>query len=126
MPPNMGPLSQPGGRLQVSWYVARDGIGDILSISWKEEGGSPVRPPTRRGFGSRLIEQSMKALGGSARMDYASDGFRCEIRMPLESTPLDLLVPNGVNVHLSTRSLAEESGQDTAPRQRLASAGPAG
>jgi hypothetical protein len=45
----------------------------------------------------------MRALGGIARMDYAAEGLNCDIRMPLESSPLDLVAANGVNVHLSTR-----------------------
>jgi two-component sensor histidine kinase len=96
-------LSQNTGRLRVNWCRVADGTGDTLSIAWREEGGPSVAKPTRRGFGSRLIEQSMSALGGSARVDYAADGLRCDIRVPLESTPLDLLAPNGVHVHLSTR-----------------------
>jgi two-component sensor histidine kinase len=113
-----GALSQNHGRLQVSWSLVPDGNDDVLAITWMEEGGPPVHPPARRGFGSRLIEQSMRGLGGTARMDYASDGLRCEIMMPLESTPLDLIVPNGVDVHLSTRSAAEEIGRDAAVRRR--------
>jgi two-component sensor histidine kinase len=108
-----GALSQPQGRLHVSWRVVADGVGDILSITWREEGGPPVSEPTRRGFGSRLIQQSMNALGGSAEIDYASEGLRCEIRMLLESSPLDLVVPNGVDVHLSTRSAPDEARENT-------------
>ena len=105
-----GALSQNDGRLHVNWRLTPDDVGDILSITWREQDGPPVQKPTRRGFGSRLIEQSMKALGGNARMDYAADGFRCEIRMPLESNPLDLLAPNGVQVHLSTRRAMGRGG----------------
>jgi two-component sensor histidine kinase len=107
-PQNNGALSQPGGRLEVSWGLVPDGTGDILWVTWKEKGGPPVHEPTRRGFGSRLVEQSMRALGGTAEIEYASGGLCCEIRVPLESTPLDLVVPNGVNVHLSTRSPREQ------------------
>jgi two-component sensor histidine kinase len=98
-----GALSQGEGRLQVTWQLAQDGVGDVLTLTWREEGGPSVREPSRRGFGSRLIEQSMAALGGSARIDYAAGGVRCDIRILLESSPLDLLAPNGVHVHLSTR-----------------------
>jgi two-component sensor histidine kinase len=105
-----GALSQSGGRLHVTWRLGQNEASDTLSLSWREEGGPPVREPSRRGFGSRLIEQSMAALGGSARIDYAADGLRCEIRMPLESTPLDLLAPNGVHVHLSTRRAMGHAG----------------
>jgi two-component sensor histidine kinase len=98
-----GALSHSGGRLRVTWGIVTDGIGNLLTVAWREEGGPPVRKPTRRGFGSRLIEQSMSALGGNAELDYAAEGLICDIRMPLESSPLDLVAANGVNVHLSTR-----------------------
>jgi two-component sensor histidine kinase len=98
-----GALSHSGGRLRVTWGVVPDGACHLLTVTWREEGGPPVRAPARRGFGSRLIEHSMSALGGGARMDYAADGLSCDIRMPLESSPLDLVAANGVNVHLSTR-----------------------
>jgi two-component sensor histidine kinase len=98
-----GALSHSGGRLRVTWGVVPDGTGHLLTVAWREEDGPPVRKPTRRGFGSRLIEQSMSALGGSARLDYAAEGLHCDIRMPLESSPLDLVAANGVHVHLSTR-----------------------
>jgi hypothetical protein len=45
----------------------------------------------------------MSALGGSAEFDFASDGLRCDLVMPLEASPLDHLIPQGVNVHLSIR-----------------------
>jgi two-component sensor histidine kinase len=48
-----GSLSAPDGRVVVSWRV--DGGSDELVLSCSEHGGPPVRPPGRRGFGSRLI-----------------------------------------------------------------------
>jgi two-component sensor histidine kinase len=98
-----GALSVSGGRLRVTWRVVPDGARQSLSIEWREERGPPVSEPSRRGFGSRLIEQSMTSLGGSSRMDFAPEGLRCDMRMLLESSPLDLVASNGVHVHLSTR-----------------------
>ena len=44
-------------------------------------------PPTRHGFGSRLIERSLQGqLGGEAALDYAPDGVRCHIRLPLAAS----------------------------------------
>ena len=106
-----GALSHNAGRLRVSWDLESDGRGDLLTLSWIEERGPTVRKPTRRGFGSRLIEQSMSALGGSAGMDYAAEGLRCHIRMPLESSPLDLVASKGVRVHLSTRRAMGQGGR---------------
>ena len=50
-----GALSRPEGRVELRWQ-AQDGR---LSLSWRESGGPPVAPPSRRGFGSRLIENAL-------------------------------------------------------------------
>ena len=56
----------------------------VLSIDWRESGGPPVAPPSRRGFGSRLIERSLQgALGGEALLDFAPGGLTCRIRLPI-------------------------------------------
>ena len=48
----------------------------ILLIDWREEGGPPVTAPTRRGFGSTIIERSIPFdLGGKAEMHYRLSGF---------------------------------------------------
>jgi len=44
-------------------------------------------PPTRRGFGSRLIERGLPGQlgrGGSVAMDFAPEGLRCRIAAPLK------------------------------------------
>ena len=75
-----GALSGGEGVVQVAWRVD---LG-VLTIEWTERGGPPVAPPTRRGFGSRLIERSLKGpLSGEATLNYAPEGVRCHIRLPL-------------------------------------------
>jgi two-component sensor histidine kinase len=58
-----GALSQPGGRVAVSWRVADGALG----LRWEESGGPEVAgPPARRGFGSRMIEANIRGqLGGT-------------------------------------------------------------
>ncbi len=75
-----GALSSGAGVVEVTWGLEPDGA---LAIDWRERGGPPVTPPSRRGFGSRLIERSLGQLGGAARLDYDPAGVRCHIRMPL-------------------------------------------
>ncbi len=52
---------------------------------WTERGGPAVAPPTRKGFGTRLIERGLAAeLGGSVDLAYAPEGVVCRIdtRLP--------------------------------------------
>jgi two-component sensor histidine kinase len=76
-----GALSVPGGRVRVRW--SRE--GGKLRLTWREEGGPAVAPPTRRGFGSMLIERSVAHnLGGTARLDFRPEGLAYEVELPLE------------------------------------------
>lgn len=74
-----GALSQPSGRIALSWSVS----GDRLTIHWEESGCTGIKAPVRRGFGTTLIEQSIKADTGSARADYRNDGVTWEIQLTL-------------------------------------------
>jgi two-component sensor histidine kinase len=79
-----GALSLAEGWVDVTWNVREESGGGRLVLEWLERGGPPVSPPTRRGFGSRLIERSLKGhLGGEAVLEFAADGLRCHIRLPL-------------------------------------------
>jgi light-regulated signal transduction histidine kinase (bacteriophytochrome) len=65
-----GALSQAAGQVDVVWE--RDG-SDCLVIHWSESGGPPVKPPTRRGFGTTLIERSIPyELKGEAEIAVPS------------------------------------------------------
>jgi PAS domain S-box-containing protein len=72
-----GALSADGGFIDIAWHQA-DGV---LRLDWKESGGPAVAAPSRRGFGSRLIEQGLGGdLGGEARITFEPDGLRCTIQ----------------------------------------------
>jgi two-component sensor histidine kinase len=69
-----------GGRVDLDVAVS----DATVSIVWRESGGPPVTPPTRRGFGSRLLEHGVAAeLGGEVALDFDPDGLVCTIRAPL-------------------------------------------
>ena len=53
-----GALSAPNGRVLISWAVSED-HPPRFQLHWKERGGPPVREPSRKSFGSRLIEQAL-------------------------------------------------------------------
>lgn len=77
-----GALSRPGGQVIVSWsIVAKEGL-PWLELEWREASGPEVKPPSRRGFGSRLIERSLGAAGSSV-LKFQSDGLICRIGLRL-------------------------------------------
>jgi len=76
-----GALSTEDGQLDISWKRATDRGRLEAIVEWKETGGPPVSPPTRRGFGSVLIEQSLVySLGGEARIEYRPEGLWARFR----------------------------------------------
>ena len=77
-----GALSVPTGRLSVTWQVRTNG-GCSLLLSWKESNGPKVSARSAHGFGRTLIEQTVRAHGGEASVDYRTDGLTCEIKLPL-------------------------------------------
>lgn len=79
-----GSLAVNSGKVAVWWEVSRPEAH--LMISWKETGGPQVIPPTRKGFGSRLIQAlSAGQLQGKVELNYDVSGVRCMIVAPLES-----------------------------------------
>jgi PAS domain S-box-containing protein len=76
-----GALSQDAGRVDVSWGV-NDGR---MRIEWRESGGPPVKPPEKRGFGSRLVERGLAGeMGGTAQIDFQPQGIVCIIDAPID------------------------------------------
>jgi chemotaxis family two-component system sensor kinase Cph1 len=83
-----GAFSQRGGSVKVDWYIGDDGS---MGLSWSESGGPTVEPPTRRGFGTSLIERALALeTGGRATIHYKKEGVVCEIILPPSSlVPLE-------------------------------------
>jgi PAS domain S-box-containing protein len=75
-----GALSEEKGRVRVEWSRAADGR---IALRWIEAGGPPVNPPTRKGFGTHVIEAMIRAhAGGDVRLDWRAEGLRCEFTLP--------------------------------------------
>ena len=68
-----GALSVPGGRVRVSWAVAK---GRVV-ISWEEKNGPVITaPPERKGFGSALVHRSVTGgLQGDLIFHWNPDGL---------------------------------------------------
>ena len=72
-----GALSADTGRVEVSWTRRSSGG---FELAWAEQGGPPVEPPTRRGFGATLLERvTGRELGGEAQIDFRPQGVRVSI-----------------------------------------------
>ena len=75
------------GKVDIVWQVEPTSEGERMWLRWQESGGPPVSPPSRKGFGSRLIERGLaQELDGEVRLDYAPAGLVCRIVMPLPKT----------------------------------------
>lgn len=81
-----GALSAATGRVNVSWEVREQVQHPILRLLWKERGGPPIAgTPVRRGFGSRLLDGTIRGqLGGSLCLHWDTGGLTCEIEVPLQ------------------------------------------
>lgn len=76
-----GALSVPTGRVEVSWTVQ----AGVLRMIWREDGGPPVSTPTRKGFGTRLLEQGLASeLRGAVRLEFPPQGLVCVIEAAIE------------------------------------------
>jgi PAS domain S-box-containing protein len=79
-----GSLSMIGGVVEVTWSVRIESGARRLHVEWIEQDGPAVKPPTRKGFGSRLLEHVLaRQIGADVTVDYDPDGLRARIIVPL-------------------------------------------
>ena len=79
-----GALSNESGRVEITSVV--DEAGGQFRLTWTEVGGPLVSPPTRRSFGTRLIEYSfVSQLQGEAHLSFQPSGAVCILDIPLAS-----------------------------------------
>ncbi len=80
-----GAFSKPAGLVHLTWRVIGQEGKSLLHIDWQEENGPPVTPPTRAGFGSRLIDLSAtQGLRGTVEPKYEPTGLRVHITAAVE------------------------------------------
>jgi two-component sensor histidine kinase/ActR/RegA family two-component response regulator len=78
-----GALSAPGGRIQIAWTI--DNETQRLRLTWTEKDGPLVEAPTRRSFGTRMMESLGQQLSGSVQLAYKAGGFVYTLDAPLSS-----------------------------------------
>jgi two-component system CheB/CheR fusion protein len=76
-----GALSQPSGMVALSWQLIEGNRSRKLKVIWREEGGPPVTPPSKPGFGTYLIEHAVPE--GEVTQEYSREGLACTLEMPL-------------------------------------------
>lgn len=81
-----GALSGPSGQVLLEWKVEDDEAGEPrwLGFVWSEHGGSPVDPPSRHGFGHKVMQGVVaRALDGIVNMTFAPTGLQWSLRIPV-------------------------------------------
>ncbi|CAN5370196.1 sensor histidine kinase [soil metagenome] len=78
-----GALSVPSGHVAIGWSV--DNATQRLRLTWTESNGPEVHPPTRRSFGTRLMETLGKQLSGEVTLAYKPSGFIYTLDVPLSA-----------------------------------------
>ena len=79
-----GAFSNEAGSILIDWSVEPAPGGKRLILCWREKDGPPVTPPSRKGFGSWVLERGLAhELEGSVTLDYRPDGVVCTIDIPL-------------------------------------------
>ncbi|MCJ2109183.1 PAS domain-containing protein [Methylobacterium sp. E-041] len=91
-----GALSTVGGKVSVAWKLGDHGGEPHCSLRWSETGGPAVAPPTRTGFGSRLIGRGLAgSFGGEVDLSYPVGGVVCTIQAPLRGLQAEDAPPMG-------------------------------
>lgn len=75
-----GALTTEAGRIELAWSSVDE---RRLGFTWTEAGGPATRPPTRRGFGTRVMQGIIAARGGTLDFKWRPEGLRCEFLLPL-------------------------------------------
>jgi two-component system, chemotaxis family, CheB/CheR fusion protein len=76
-----GALSQPDGRIAVSWRVKQQAGLSMLEFEWRESGMKRVETPHTQGFGTFLIERGVPEA--KVVREFRPEGLLCTVELPL-------------------------------------------
>lgn len=83
-----GALSESQGRVKLTWNCQAQDTRNCIDMVWQEVGGPQITAPSRRGFGTRLIErQLVSEFGGKADLLFLPEGLTCRMRFELPLAP---------------------------------------
>lgn len=95
-----GALADSTGQVEIVWKLDRN---SSLVIDWKETGGPPVQPPSRRGFGTTIIERSIPFdLKGDAELRFDLLGVQAQFTIPANF--VELISMSGVAAKLEAEA----------------------
>ena len=77
-----GALSKPSGQIDISWQR----VDDRLTIKWVESGNLAIIPPTRTGFGTKLLQSAVRSFHGHVETSFQPGGLVCAIFLNLPDT----------------------------------------
>lgn len=75
-----GALSEPGGCVVLRRGTDAEGLAVLC---WEERDGPPVEPIKRKGFGMRLLDIGLAAVGGKVEATFAPRGLAAKIHFPV-------------------------------------------
>jgi CheY-like chemotaxis protein len=94
-----GALADSTGKVEIVWKLDQS---SSLVIDWKESGGPPVQPPSRRGFGTTIIERSIPFdLKGDAELRFDLLGVHAHFVIPANYVEM-VTAMSGVATKLET------------------------
>jgi len=80
-----GALSNPAGKVTVSWRVANEEGQPTLLFDWVESGGPTVQPPKHRGFGSTVIERILRTqMLAQSEILFEPNGLEVHCKFPMD------------------------------------------
>src|SRR5450756_1971777 len=110
-----GALSKREGTVTAEWEIKDSDSGRLFCFRWREHDHEIIKPPTRQGFGTKLLTRLVPGdLSGRATLNFESGWFRYELEAPAErvveqesnaAVIVKAVVPCGQNIGLRLLSL---------------------
>jgi two-component sensor histidine kinase len=89
-----GALSNVNGTVSVSWTFSNE---NMVALQWQEDGGPEVSPPSRAGFGSRVVKLELThELSGEVELIYDRIGLKVTMEFPLSGTSASAQLKQGM------------------------------
>jgi PAS domain S-box-containing protein len=80
-----GALSMSDGRVSIEGKIERLDESGLFSFLWRETGGPPPSLPTRKGFGSVVLLDSVQHFARTVAMNFEQKGLTYELQLYLSA-----------------------------------------